>query len=534
MYDRNQKVAVDNQSVPEIVYVSTSSTKTEDKIKTAKRLASFIHIDTEFLKERDLRDYWIAAHPKKAAALLKESESNLKGDQAYKLQIERVPDQELKAIQQDDEEMETAAIYTRFSSGNAYEPQIVKAMNPNKSNSNGKNGALLDEKKNSSQRPKNDLTYDEISIVSEHLEELPGIDIVNDWTRKYPYDKTLYSVFGGVTTPDQGLLSDRKDFYLTRGYANNDRVGKSYLEYQYEEYLNSHKEKVEYVEDNKGNVVSQKTIDKGSRGYDLQLSFDMELQAKVEKIIEEEVRNSRARGNYMLDRAFVVMMDPNNGDILSMAGKKIDLKTNKIEDYAIGAFTTQYEMGSAVKGATVLAGYQDGIPHYKYYVDAPMLLGTNLIKKSYTNMGTINELTALQKSSNVYMFNVAMHIAGVTYKPHGSLPADQNDLLKMRNYYSQFGLGVKTGIDLPQESAGMQTTPKTVGGLILDLAIGQYDTYTPLQMAQYISVIANGGYRVQPRIVTSIHKPGKKTSWVRRLNIGNLKYSIRLIIQRAI
>ncbi|WP_458105822.1 penicillin-binding protein 2 [Bacillus sp. PK3-037] len=510
MYDRNEKVAVDNQSVPEIVYVSTSSTKTEDKIKTAKRLAALIDIDTEFLKDRDLRDYWLASHPKKALGLLKESESNLKGTQAYKLQVERVPAEELKAIQRDDEEMQTAAIYTRFSSGNAYEPQIVKAMDPNDSNGNGKNGSLLDEKKNSSQRPKNDLTYDEISIVSEHLEELPGIDVVNDWTRKYPYDKTLYSVFGGVTTPDQGLLSDRKDFYVTRGYASNDRVGKSYLEYQYEDYLNSHKEKVEYVEDNKGNVVSQKTIDKGSRGFDLRLSFDMELQAKVEKIVEEEVRNSRARGNYMLDRAFVVMMDPNNGDILSMAGKKIDLATNKIQDYAIGAFTTQYEMGSAVKGATVLAGYQDGIPHYKYFHDAPMHLGTNLIKKSYTNMGTINELTALQKSSNVYMFNVAMHIAGVTYKPHGSLPADQKDLLKMRNYYSQFGLGVKTGVDLPQESAGMQTTPDVVGGLILDLAIGQYDTYTPLQMAQYISVIANGGYRVQPRIVTSIHEPGKK------------------------
>ncbi|MCY9183972.1 peptidoglycan D,D-transpeptidase FtsI family protein [Bacillus halotolerans] len=510
MYDRNEKVAVDNQSVPEIVYVSTSSTKTEDKIKTAKRLAALIDIDTEFLKDRDLRDYWLASHPKKALGLLKESESNLKGTQAYKLQVERVPAEELKAIQRDDEEMQTAAIYTRFSSGNAYEPQIVKAMDPNDSNGNGKNGSLLDEKKNSSQRPKNDLTYDEISIVSEHLEELPGIDVVNDWTRKYPYDKTLYSVFGGVTTPDQGLLSDRKDFYVTRGYASNDRVGKSYLEYQYEDYLNSHKEKVEYVEDNKGNVVSQKTIDKGSRGYDLRLSFDMELQAKIEKIVEEEVRNSRARGNYMLDRAFVVMMDPNNGDILSMAGKKIDLETNKIQDYAIGAFTTQYEMGSAVKGATVLAGYQDGIPHYKYFHDAPMYLGTNLIKKSYTNMGTINELTALQKSSNVYMFNVAMHIAGVTYKPRGPLPADQKDLLKMRNYYSQFGLGVKTGVDLPQESAGMQTTPDVVGGLILDLAIGQYDTYTPLQMAQYISVIANGGYRVQPRIVTSIHEPGKK------------------------
>ncbi|MEK3710417.1 penicillin-binding protein 2 [Bacillus sp. FSL K6-1005] len=526
MYDRNEKVAVDNQSVPEIVYVSTSSTKTKDKIKTAKRLAALIDIDTEFLKDRDLRDYWLASHPKKAARLLKESESNLKGTQAYKLQVERVPAKELKAIQRDDEAMQTAAIYTRFSSGNAYEPQIVKAMDPNNSNGNGKNGSLLDEKKDSSQRPKNDLTYDEISIVSEHLEELPGIDVVNDWTRKYPYDKTLYSVFGGVTTPDQGLLSDRKDFYVTRGYASNDRVGKSYLEYQYEDYLNSHKEKVEYVEDNKGNVVSQKTIDKGSRGYDLRLSFDMELQAKVEKIVEEEVRNSRARGNYMLDRAFVVMMDPNNGDILSMAGKKIDLETNKIQDYAIGAFTTQYEMGSAVKGATVLAGYQDGIPHYKYFHDAPMYLGRNLIKKSYTNMGTINELTALQKSSNVYMFNVAMHIAGVTYKPHGPLPADQKDLLKMRNYYSQFGLGVKTGVDLPQESAGMQTTPDVVGGLILDLAIGQYDTYTPLQMAQYISAIANGGYRIQPRIVTSIHKPSSeeelgKTIEQRKPNILN-------------
>lgn len=146
MYDRNEKVAVDNQSVPEIVYVSTSSTKTEDKIKTAKRLAALIDIDTEFLKDRDLRDYWLKPS-KKALNLLKESESNLKGTQAYKLQVERVPAEELKAIQRDDEEMQTAAIYTRFSSGNAYEPQIVKAMDPNDSNGNGKNGSLLDEKK---------------------------------------------------------------------------------------------------------------------------------------------------------------------------------------------------------------------------------------------------------------------------------------------------------------------------------------------------------------------------------------------------
>ena len=123
-----------------------------------------------------------------------------------------------------------------------------------------------------------------------------------------------------MTTPEQGLLGERKDYYVTRGYSLNDRVGKSYIEYQYEDYLNAHKEKVEYVENSKGEVVSQKPVDEGSRGYDLQLSLDMELQSKVEKVIEKELRRSRAAGNYMVDRGFAVMMDPNNGDILSMAG----------------------------------------------------------------------------------------------------------------------------------------------------------------------------------------------------------------------
>lgn len=83
----------------------------------------------------------------------------------------------------------------------------------------------------------------------------------------------------------------------------------------------------------------------------------------------------------------------------------------------------------------------------------------------------------------------------------------------MRNYYSQFGLGVKTGIDLPQESAGMQTTPDAVGGLILDLAIGQYDTYTPLQMAQYISSIANGGTAFSQELLQVSMSPAKRRPW---------------------
>ena len=102
-------------------------------------------------------------------------------------------------------------------------------------------------------------------------------------------------------------------------------------------------------------------------------------------------------------------------------------------------------------------------------------------------------------SSNVYMFKTAMNIAGVQYVRGGTLDIPQKAFDTMRYYFGQFGLG-KTGIDLPNESAG-QMGKSSQPGFLLDLSIGQYDTYTPLQLAQYISTIANGGYRMQPQVV---------------------------------
>lgn len=118
----------------------------------------------------------------------------------------------------------------------------------------------------------------------------------------------------------------------------------------------------------------------------------------------------------------------------------------------------------------------------------------------------MTDLSALKLSSNVYMFYVALEIADIEYQKNGPLNVSSEDFQRLRNYFAQFGLGVPTGIDLPQESSGLLSTPDTAGK-ILDIAIGQFDTYTPLQLAQYVSVIANGGSRVQPRIVTSIHTP---------------------------
>lgn len=484
MFDRNGKIVVDNKGLSAISFTMDKSMSTSEKLDVARKLAGFIEMPTDFLKERDLKDYWLAANPEKARKLLSKKELKLEGGKTYKLQLSRISDDMLESIKSDPKEFEAAAVFAKCSSGYYYEPQIVKSGN---------------------------IKGKEISLVAENLDDLPGVDIITDWSRVYPHEETLKSIFGGVTTAQQGILKDREDFYLVKDYARNDRVGKSFIEYQYEDYLKPKKMKTEYKSDNSGNVLSEKVVEQGRRGYDLQLSFDMDLQKEAEKIIEEEIRKARsASGNYTIDRAFAVVMDPHRGDILSMAGKQVNLKKpSEMLDFAYGAFTTQYEMGSTVKGATVLAGYQDGISHGQVYFDGPILLKGSKPKKSYNNFGPINDVNALKVSSNVYMFRAAMQMANIAYTPNRPFPATMKDFEKIRNYYRQFGLGVETGVDLPQESTGQMVDPDNPGKL-LDLVIGQFDTYTPLQMAQYVSAIANGGYRVKPRIVTSIHQPAEE------------------------
>lgn len=477
MYDKYGRVVVDNTNVPAITYTVERTTKAENKLETAKKLAELITIDTEFLRERDIRDYWLAKYPKKAAKLLTKEEKKLEPKETYKLQVERVPEEEIKKIENDPEEMQLVAFYTKFSSGYAYEPQIVTT----------------------------NLKPEEVSRVAERLEYLPGVDVITDWERQYPYEDLFRTVLGKVSTEKEGIPQENESFFVARSYARNDRVGKSYLELQYEDYLNPRKAQLKYTSNKDGETIGQELINNGRRGYDLRLSLDIELQKRVDEIVEKRLLEAKKHpDNYMLDRAFVVMMDPYNGDILSMVGKRID--NGEIFNFDIGTFASQYEMGSTVKGATVLAGYQHGLPHGKSFYDAPIYLKGTPKKSSYKNFGWINDVNALKVSSNVYMFHIAMTIAGMNYTPYMSFPATLDDFLTIRNYFAQFGLGVKTGIDLPIESDGMQSPPPDMGKL-LDLVIGQFDTYTPLQMAQYVSTIANGGYRVQPRLVTAIHEP---------------------------
>ncbi|MGD7009376.1 peptidoglycan D,D-transpeptidase FtsI family protein [Metabacillus sp. 84] len=488
MYDRNYTPLVDNEPLNAITYTRSSATSQEDRLAIAKALSGLIEQNTDKVTERDKKDYWIMTRPDEAKKKItsedrqKVEDGEIPEDKLYELQLSRITEQDLADISE--KELEVLAIKRQMDAGYAMTPQTIK----NKG-----------------------VTPEEVAAVSGQLEDLPGVDITTDWERKYPYKSMLRTMIGSISSPEQGIPKEQRDTFLAKGYSLNDRVGTSYLEMQYEDVLQGEKARAKNITDREGNILETQIISEGKSGKDLVLTLDVELQQEVEKIIEEELKAAKKEsGTEMLDRAFVVMMDPRNGEVLTMAGKQIvkdDSGVQKINDYSLGAMTSSYTMGSAVKGATVLAGYQSGaIKPGTSLLDEPLYIKGSPAKKSYETMGTVNDLEALKRSSNVYMFKTAIEMGDGEYKKNSSLPLDTGAFSEMRNYFSQFGLGVPTGIDLPNEATGYKGTSVTPG-LLLDLSIGQYDTYTPLQLAQYVSTIANGGYRMKPQMVKEIREP---------------------------
>ncbi|MEF7563316.1 penicillin-binding protein 2 [Cytobacillus sp. T106] len=486
MFDSTGKVIVDNTPQNAITYTNKGASQ-EEMLKVAENLASLIQKDTEKVQERDKKDYWIIKNQDKADAKVTQKELDALKEKyeddkefnkkVYDLKLDRITEEELSSLT--DKDLEILAIYRDFTSGYALTPQIVK----NK-----------------------DVTNEEFAVVSENLQFLPGVDTTTDWERYYAFGSTLQSVLGRISKSDEGLPAEKVDYYLARDYSRNDRVGKSYIELQYEDVLHGQKAKVKNITDKGGSLLKTETISEGQRGKDLVLSIDMELQKEVEKILEEELRAAkRSPGTALLDRAYTVLMDPMTGEILTMAGKKI--VDGEMQDDALGNITTTYNVGSAVKGATILTGYKEGVIQPGSVIfDGPLRIKGTPIKKSWKNFGPLDDINALKYSSNVYMFQTAIRIGDGVYKPDRPLPLNEEGFDTIRDSFAQFGLGVRTGIDLPNEQTGFKGMSDKPG-FMLDLAIGQYDTYSNMQLAQYVSTIANGGNRMEPHIVKEIREP---------------------------
>ncbi|GEK33933.1 peptidoglycan D,D-transpeptidase FtsI family protein [Kurthia sibirica] len=492
IFDRNGKILVDNKPKNAITYTKYSTTTSDEMLKMAKKLGALIKMDTSRIAERDKLDYWMIKYPKQAKAKITDEEelkilgNGLKaGEQQNEIDgivRSRITPKELKLLTKKD--LQIVAIYSKMVAGYNLSPQIIKS---------------------------DKVSDKEFAVVSEHLTDLPGVNTTTDWQREL---KSKLTILGRTTSPQEGIPKDKLSYFLARDYSRNDRVGKSYIEQQYESILQGEKSVVKSDSNSQGEIVDTKVVKEGTAGKDLVLTIDSKLQKATDKIVTDQLLMAKRTGSSsLLDRAFLVMMDPKTGEVLSMVGKKIEKDDNGkqvVNDYSIGAFTSSYEVGSVVKPATLLTGYHYGaITPGESQVDSPVKLAGTKPKSSIFNRGgsiLMDDLTALERSSNVYMFKTLMKVAKMPYIYNGPLPTTEVEFNRVRRYYAQFGLGVETGIDLPGEFTGVKG-PETAGGKYLDLAIGQYDTYTPMQLAQYVSTIANGGKRIAPRLLKEIHEP---------------------------
>ncbi|MDE5413943.1 peptidoglycan D,D-transpeptidase FtsI family protein [Alkalihalobacterium chitinilyticum] len=465
MYDRNGTIVVDNERQFSLTYTQPPRPSEQEKLEVAEKLTNFIELDTSSITERDMKDYWILTRREQALdKVSSEERKDLGNNEEYQLTLDRITEEDLAEITE--EEKKVLAIKREMDRGFALSPQRIKQG----------------------------LTKEEAHGIIEHLPDLPGVEILLDSTRKYVFDDTFKSFFGRTgSIPRESL-----DFYLSRGYERSDIVGTSFLELQYEQALRGEKAVVENIT-SRGSVIGTSLDKIGQRGYDLVLAMDMELQKQVEEVLKREV--DKNRGAFLrTPSAYVVMMDPKTGEIYAMAG----YEGNDFDHF--GVVNKAFEMGSTVKGATVLAGLHAGVigPNTIFY-DAPITVSGQPFR-SVTTMGNINSLTALERSSNIYMAHIVMNMAGYNYSTKCCFRDMPGAFQNFRNYLNQFGLGVETGIDLPSEGIGLKGDNNLPGSLI-NLSYGQYDTYTPLQLAQYVSTIANDGYRMQPRLVKEIREP---------------------------
>ena len=245
----------------------------------------------------------------------------------------------------------------------------------------------------------------------------------------------------------------------------------------------------------------------GKAGDNLVLTIDIDFQKEIEQIATDFLNSNVDSYN---DRVYIVASDPNTGEILGMTGKQRST-SNEIVDDALGVINSSYGMGSAVKGAMVLTGYMSGVisADNNVLVDEPLQFQGSNPKKSVFNptignQVAINDIEALARSSNVYMIKLAMLMGGQsTYESGGTLNISPDLIDELRSYFAQFGLGVKTGIDLPNEGSGLTGFSQAAVNVV-DQSFGQYDLYTTLQLSQYINTIANGGTRYAPQLVSEI------------------------------
>ncbi|HEY4536959.1 MAG TPA: penicillin-binding transpeptidase domain-containing protein, partial [Erysipelothrix sp.] len=468
-FDRKGNVILSNKSINSITYYPVRGIKRKEEWEMAKRFSEAFSIKDD-LKEVDLKNLWRFLNDDGKKLISKDEwdqyyDGKLKDKDIEYLKNERITDEMIAELSETDRK--AFKVYYAMSTANSFQPGIVYE----------------------------DAKADEIARLAENAAVFPGFSFQTTWDREVNKEIDLGSLIGSVSDIPEGKI----DHYLAMGYRLNDKVGSYGLEYQYENLLSGVKS--EYDQNNKSQM---ELIKEGRKGYDLNMSIDLDLQKKVESVLENTIESAQSEPRRApFKQMHMVVSDPNTGDILALAAMNKGEKGYYNDPQAL--MLNAYPMGSTVKPATVYMGLDQGVVKPGEIInDAPMYISGTPPRHSFMNLGPVDDVSSLKLSSNIYMFHIAIRLGGSSYIPNGPLvfndaPATY-DL--MRNYYSKFGLGVPTQIDFPREALGYKGDVHNSGAL-LEFAVGQFDNYNAMMLNQYVSTLANGGYRLKPRLVQS-------------------------------
>lgn len=445
--DKNGKVLVDNMGVKTIYYNDCDITENQ-KISIAYELAYVLQINEA--SEYNQKKFFLA-----------------KEEYDYLTEFEKELFEKRKISSKDINDIKLSrAVIETFSDTDKKAAQIYYLMNK--------------DYKYVKKEIKSNVSEEEYAKIMEL--NLSGITGEVNWQRYYPYENTLKSIFGTVGK----ITKENKDYYLEKGYSLSDIVGLSFLEYQYDDYLKGQKAIYKVVN---GKLLLIKPEEQGN---DIYLNIDIEAQLKLEQIVKDEIIIAKSRPNTeYFNEIYASSADPKTGNILALVGLRYQ-DNNEFIDISSDIISSSFTVGSVVKGATIQVGYNNNlITPGKYITDSCVKLYSVPKKCSFKSLGRINDITSLAYSSNYYQYLIAIGLTNKTYTPNIKLNVTEREFKIYRDTLSSFGLGTYTNIDLPNEKTGIKGT-KIADDLLLNLAIGQYDTYTNIQLLNYINTIATG------------------------------------------
>ncbi|QUE54240.1 penicillin-binding protein PBP2B [Streptococcus oriscaviae] len=489
IYDAKGTPLVENRVEQVVAFTRSNKISAQEMKEIANKLLQWVGVSEVDLSKRDKADYYLA------------------DQEVYRSVVEGLPDD--KRYDADGNNLSESIVYSN-AVDSLTDEQLVYSEEESKAIElfTQMNAAAYFETVN---LVTNALTAEQVAQIAAHEEELPGISTTNSWNREV-LSTSLGSIIGTVTSQKAGLPEEDAEEYLAKGYLPNDRVGTAYLEKQYEEVLQGQREKKEINLDRNGNVESITTIQEGSKGNNIKLTIDLAFQDGVNAILKRHFDSELATGSALYsDGIYAVALEPSTGAVLAMSGYSHAKGTGEVKEDALGTITSVFVPGSIVKGATISAGWENGVIQGNQVVlDEPIqFAGSAPIKSWYAAYGnySISATDALEFSSNVYMVKIALGLLGQSYTPGMYLNDGEvleQAMSKLRTTFGEYGLGSATGIDLPLESTGFLPEDYSAANFITN-AFGQFDNYTPMQMAQYAATVANGGTRISPHLVEGIY-----------------------------